>query len=388
MAKKQEKEKEELVDSVKVAAENFYKANKDIIYTDDLVSEPFTITTGVIGLDTMLGGGVPSGILCRLLGPPTSGKSSEGLLIIKNFLETRKKSRGLIIPTEARLTDKLKSRSGVKFVHDPADWVNGTCLVLPTNIYEKIANFLWTLVKTNELHKKEDRENFIVMIDCMDYLQLEGDMEKSFGENNKVAGAAYLTKKLWSKMSLPFNAGQHVFLAVSQQSAAPKIDPYAKDPLRQGGSSGGTNVQYQASLVLDFSLRYEGDYILTDPDTKYDERKNPKIGHVVKGILRKSDNEKYDTRFEYAVKYGRTDGNSIWVEKDILDQLITWGFLKREGNKEKGSLMFDESLYKELEAIEPECPEKFRGLNAVLKFLEATPKVTQFLNDKLKATLC
>lgn len=387
MAKKQQ-EKEEIVDSVKVAAENFFKANKASIYTEELVSDPFMVSTGVIGLDTMLGGGVPSGILVRLLGPPSSGKSSEGLLIIKNFLETRKKARGLIIPTEARLTEKLKSRSGVKFVHDPADWVNGTCLILPMNIYEKIANFIWTLVKTNELHKKEDRENFIVMIDCMDYLHLEDDFNKSFGENNKVAGPQYMTKKIWSKMALAFNAGQHIFLATSQQSAAPKIDPYAKDPLRQGGSSGGTNVQYQASLVLDFNTRYEGDYILSDPDAKYDERKNPKIGHIVKGIVRKSDNEKYDTRFEYAVKYGRTDGNSIWVEKDVLDQLITWGLLGREGGKEKGSLCFEASLYKELEAIDPDCPEKFRGLNAALKFLEGSPKVTAFLDEKLKNTLC
>ena len=387
MAKKTQ-EKEEVVDSVKIAAENFYKANKANIYTPDQVSDPFTVSTGVIGLDTQLGGGVPSGILCRLLGPPSTGKSSEGLLIIKNFLETRKKARGLIIPTEARLTEKIKSRSGVKFVHDPADLVNGTCLILPMNIYEKIANFIWTLVKTNEMHKKEDRENFIVMIDCMDYLVLEEDMKKELGKSGKVAGPQYLTKIMWTKMALPFNAGQHIFLATSQQSAAPKIDPYAKDPLRQGGSSGGTNVQYQASLVLDFGLRYEGDYILADPDEKYDEKKNPKIGHVVKGIVRKSDNEKYDTRFEYAVKYGRTDGNSIWMEKDVLDQIITWGLLAREKGKEKGSLFLDKSILKEIEAFEPDCPESFRGLNAALKYLEAQPKVASFLNDKLKTTLC
>jgi len=383
------KEKEEFIDSVKIAAENFFKANKDNIYSPDQVSEPFTVSTGVIGLDTMLGGGVPSGILCRLLGPPSTGKSSEGLLIIKNFLETRKKSRGLIIPTEARLTEKLQNRSGVKFVHSPEEWVNGTCLILPMNIYEKIANFIWTLVKTNELHKKEDRENFIIMIDCMDYLVLADDMKKELGESNKVAGPQYLTKMMWTKIALPFNAGQHILLATSQQSAAPKIDKYAKDPLRQGGSSGGTNVQYQASLVLDFSLRYEGDYILADENLeKYDEKKNPKIGHIVKGFIRKSDNEKYDAKFEYAVKYGRNNGNSIWVEKDVLDQLLTWGLLKREGNKEKGSLLFDESLIKELESIDKDIPNKFRGINAALKYLESNAAITNFLNEKLKASLC
>ena len=383
-----EKKQEENIDSIKVAATNFFKSNKADIYTEDRVNEPFFVSTGVIGLDSMLGGGVPSGILCRLLGPPTTGKSSEGLLIIKNFLAARKKSRGLVIPTEARLTEKIKSRSGVKFVHTPEEWENGTCLILPMNIYEKIANFIWTLVKTNELKDVKDQENFIIMIDCMDYLTLGDDMTKELGKSNKVAGPQYLTKMMWSKIALPFNAGQHIFLATSQQSAAPKIDPYAKDPLRQGGSSGGTNVQYQASLVLDFSLRYEGDYILTDADEKYDEKKNPKIGHIVKGMVRKSDNEKYDTRFEYAVKYGRTDGNSIWVEKDVLDQMMTWELLKREGGKAKGSLIVDKSLYDELVKIHPEIPESFRGLNSALKYLEENNKVTAFLNEKFKSALC
>lgn len=386
MAKEKQKKDEEIVDSIKLAAKQFYSVNKEYIYTEERCSPPFTVSTGIIGIDSMLGGGVPSGILCRLLGPPTTGKSSEGLLIIKNFLESRPRARGLIIPTEARLTEKIKGRSGVKFVHSPEEWVNGTCLILPMNIYDRISNFIWTLVKTNELQKVADRENFIVMIDCMDYLTLDDDMKKEIGKSGKVAGPQYMTKMMWSKIALPFNAGQHILLATSQQSAAPKIDPYAKDPLRQGGSSGGTNVQYQASLVLDFALRYEGDYILEDPDEKYDEKKNKKIGHVVKGVIRKSDNEKYDTKFEYAVKYGRTEGSSVWVERDILDQLIMWEFLKRESAK--GSFIVNPSILKELQEINPETPEKFRGMGAALTFLESNSPVTSFLSQKFKKTLC
>ena len=123
----------------------------------------------------------------------------------------------------------------------------------------------------------EDQENFLIMVDCMDYLILESDLLKEFGESRKVAGPQYLTKMIWSKIALPFNAGGHIFLAISQQSAAPKIDPYSKEPLRQGGSSGGSGIQYQASTVIDFLPRYEGDYILENPDAKYDPKKNNKI---------------------------------------------------------------------------------------------------------------
>jgi hypothetical protein len=383
MAKDKKTKEDEVVDSVKMAAESFYRSNKNNIYTE--VSEPFKVSTGVFSLDQILEGGISSGILARLLGPPTSGKSSEGLLIIKNFLESRPKCRALIIPTEARLTEKLKSRSGINFVENPENWTNKSCLILPMNLYEKIANFIWTLVKTNEMHKPEDRENFIIMIDCMDYLCLESDMSKEFGETRKIAGAQYLTKMLWSKLALPFNAGQHIFLAISQQSAAPKIDPYSKDPLRQGGSSGGTNIQYQASLVLDFATRYEGDYLLEDPNLKYDPKKNNKIGHVIKGMIRKSDNEKYDVKFEYSVKYGREGGNSIFIERDILDQLLGWSFLKRESSQ--GSLNLDTTLLNDLRKIDAEIPEKFRSSDRVIEYLESKPEVTKFLFDKFRSVL-
>ena len=383
MAKEKIIKKDEIVDSVKMAAESFFKNNKDDIYTNP--SEPFKVSTGVFTLDSILEGGISSGILARLLGPPTSGKSSEGLLIIKNFLESRPRSRGLIIPTEARLTEKLKSRSGIKFVDRPEDWVNNTCLILPMNIYEKIANFIWTLVKTNEMHKPEERENFIIMIDCMDYLCLGADATKEFGETRKIAGPQYLTKMLWSRLALPFNAGQHIFLGTSQQSAAPKIDPYAKDPLRQGGSSGGTNIQYQASLVIDFSTRYEGDYLLENQDAKYDPHKNKKIGHTIKGFIRKSDNEKYDVKFEYCVKYGRESGHSVWVERDISDQLLCWNLFKRESAQ--GSFVVDGSIYGELQKIDPEIPDKFRSENRIVEYLESKPEVAKHLFDKFKLVL-
>lgn len=376
------KDPEVIVDSVKLAAENFFKANKKDIYTEGV--EPYKVSTGVMALDSILGGGLTIG-LSRLLGVPSSGKSSCGLLVIKNFLESRSKARALIVPTEARLTSKIMGRSGVKFVTDPAEWVNKTCLVLPMNKYEKFANFVNTLVKTNEMHSSEDRENFCIMVDCMDYLCLEADLEKEFGESRRVAGPQYLTKMFWSKMSLPFISGGHLFLAISQQSAAPKIDPYAKDPLRQGNSSGGTNIQYQATTVIDFSPRYESDYILEDPDTRYDPKKNNKIGHVVKGFIRKSDNEKYDVKFEYAVKYGRTDGNSLWIERDILDQLLTFSLLTRESAK--GSLIVEPSLLKELQEVDPETPEKFRSLDKTMEYLEGNVKITKYLLEKFKAVI-
>ncbi len=375
------KKEEENIDSVKHAAEVFYKMNKDVIYNDPM--PPIFTSTGVLSIDYLLGGkGLGTGI-CRLTGEPGMGKSSLGLLIVKNFLETHKKSRGLIIPTEARLTDKLKSRSGVKFVHTPEEWVNGTCLILPTNVYEKIANFLITLVKTNEMHPKEKREHFVIMIDCIDYLSLESELEIEFGgdKNRRPAGPQYLTKILWSRLALPFQSGQHLAIFCSQRSAAPKLDNYTKTPIRQGDSSGGSALKHQANVVIDLNSRYESDYVLENPDLKYDRKKNDKIGHRCSGFIRKSDNERYDVSFEFFVKYGRTNGNSVWIERDVFDQLLAWEQLTREG---QGSFNWNPDLYAELKKIDPNIPDKIRSANRAYEYLESQPKVTQFLVEKFK----
>lgn len=372
-----------IVDSVKIAAESFYKANKSEIYGE--YHDPYKVSFGVFSLDVLTGGGISGGTLLRLIGSPSSGKSSEGLLIIKNFLESRPKSRALIIPTEARLTEKMKGRSGVKFVDKPEDWANNTCLILSMNVYEKIANFIWTLVKTNEMRPKEEQENLAIMIDSMDYLTLESDYQKEIGDTLKVAGPQFLSKKLFAKLSLPFNAGGHIFIANSQISSAPKIDPYSKDPIRQGGSSGGHAIQHQATTVIEFAPRYEGDYLLEDADAKYDEKKNPKIGHKVKGWIRKGDNEKYDVKFEYAVKYGRTGGNSVFVESELVDMLITWELLKKESAQ--GSAIVNPDLLTEMRKIDAEFPDKFRSIGRAVEYLESKPEATKYLVDKFKKML-
>lgn len=383
MPKQKKENNEGPIDSVKLSAEAFFRNNKEAIYNNP--SLPYKVSTGVFELDYYLAGGVDSGTQIRLIGPPCSGKSSQALLMIANFFKTRQKARGIIFPTEARLTEKLKSRSGVTFVDSPEDWINGTCLVIPTNVYEKVANFLVSIVHTNRMKSLEERENFIIFIDCMDYLILEDDLKKEIGVARKVAGPQFLTKMLWSALALAFNESQHLFLCTSQQTAAPKLDPYSKEPTRQGGASGGSAVQFQSSTVLEFFGRYEGDYLLQNPDEKYNPKTNDKIGHRVSGKILKSDNERYDVKFEYRVKYGRTNGNSIFIESDICDYLISFELLYKE--KKAGSFFVRDTLAAEMKLLDDSFPSTFRTKDKVIEYLESHPLITSYLFKKMTDNL-
>lgn len=388
MARSKTEKTEEVVDSVQLAAKAFIKNNKTDIYNDPMPS--YKVSTGVFSLDYLLGGGLPSGAITRLLGVPGSGKTSAALLVIKNFFETRERARVIIFPTEARLTENLKTRSGLKFIDGDEDhidqWENKSVLILNTNVYEKIANLIISLVKTNGMRPKKERENFLIFIDSMDYLVLQSDLEKEIGEARKVAGPQYMTKMLWSVLALPFNSDSHMFLATSQQSAAPKIDKYAKDPLRQGSSSGGTNIQYQSTVVLEFLPKYESDDILENDKLNYCEKTNKRIGSTIRGIIHKSDNETARCKFEYKIKFGRKDGSSVWVENDITDWLVSFELLYRETGK-GAWYKVRETLLTELKIVDKEISEQFQGLENFRNYLENNPLITDYLYKKMLNSL-
>jgi hypothetical protein len=380
MARTKEKEEpKEVVDSVRMAAKTFFKNNEDSLYNKDERINYF-VSTGSWALDHVLGGGINPGVH-RFIGYSSAGKSSEAFLVMKNLFETREKSRGVFVPAEGRWCPvRTPLRTGLKFVMHPDEWENHTVLVMETNVYDTVADFLISTVGTNRLRKPEDRENLGVFIDPLDSLLLRSDLEKGIADAYKVAGPQVITKKLWAKLAMPFIKDGHICLYSSQVTSAPKIDPYSKDPVRQGQSSGGFSIQHQADTVLEFMNRNQGDYILQNAgDKKYDEKKNPKVGHNVTVWVRKSNNEKYDVKVEYPIKYGRTGGNSIWLEREIGDYCLAYSLLIKKGSW----LALEESVYNELVAVVPETPSQIQGIANFYKFLEDNKPATDLLFKKL-----
>ena len=81
-------------------------------------------------------------------------------------------------------------------------------------------------------------------------------------------------------------------------------------------------------------------------------------------------------KFSYPIKYGRTDGRSIWLEKEIVDMLMRWEVVTRSG----AWYYVAEDFATTLKENGFEAPEKFQGENAIFEFVESSPKLVKFLH--------
>ena len=374
MAKK--KEDGSIVTSNEVLS-SFLKSNKEDHYNfeDDF---EYKVSSGSLQLDIQLGGGFGPG-LHRFCGINEGGKTSAALEVMKNFLRTVPNAKGFYIKAEGRLSNEMKQRSGVPFTIKAEDWSVGTCFVFESNIYETVVDAMRNLVANNEEGIK-----YYFLLDAVDGLITKGDLDKTFEDSNKVAGGAVIAANFMKRMSIALAKRGHMAVFISQVRADIKLDPYSKAPIRQTSATGGNALLHFANWILEFEARYNGDMILQDPNNKrIDLEKNPAIGHWAKVTVKKSPNEKTNLQIPYPIRYGRKDGTSIWVEKELVDLLYAWEFMNRSGAWVKPSDDFLE-LIKELNL---EVPENFQGEKGLFKFIEENPTLIKFLTSYFKNSI-
>ena len=146
------KPKEETSDSSILTSQeqlkSFLKKNKDSHYNFEEAID-YKISSGSLLLDYFLGGGLGTG-LHRFCGINEGGKTSCALQFMKNFLESSTKRKGFYIKAEGRLSKEMIERSGVKFVFNEDEWIEGTCFVFESNIHETVFDAMRELVGKNE----------------------------------------------------------------------------------------------------------------------------------------------------------------------------------------------------------------------------------------------
>lgn len=324
MAKTKTTTEEKKITSNEVLS-SFLKQNAEDHYNFEETID-YKVSSGSLQLDLQLGGGFGPG-LHRFVGINEGGKTSEALEVMKNFLLSVPNSKGFYIKAEGRLSPEMQKRSGVKFVFSAEDWVAGTCFVFESNIYETVVDAMRQLVSKNE-----EKTKFCFLLDAVDGLIAKNDMDKSFEESSKVAGGAVIAATFMKKLSIALAKRGHMAIFISQVRADIKLDPYSKAPIRQTSATGGNALLHFANWILEFEPRFKGDLILKNPSDKtIDLEKNPPVGHWAKVTVKKSPNEKTNLTIPYPIRYGRSGGKSIWIEKEIVDLLLAWELINKSG---------------------------------------------------------
>lgn len=357
--------------------EAFLKSNKDYHYNLEEGAEPYLVSSGSLILDHVLSGGFGSG-LHRFLGANEGGKTNEALHVMHNMLKTVENSKGLFVMAEGRLSQDVKDRAGIKFVHSAENWDVGTCLVLECHIMDTMIDFLRGLLKNNP-----DKEKFCIVIDSMDGLITKEDLEKGSSDARKVAGGALMTSDFLKRVSLGMSKFGHMCIMISQVRSTISTSMYAKqDPNNQTNSSGGNAILHYPDWILEFKKQNKSDKILEKP-TEQITPDNKIYGHNAKVLILKSTNEATGQIVTYPIKHGRSNGKSIWLEREVVDMLLMWGYLEKSG----AWIKVDEKIKTLLQENKIEVKDSYQGIKSVYEFLEADEKITSLLVDFIKENI-
>jgi len=357
---------------------SFLKNNKESHYNfEDSID--YKVSSGSLCFDYNLDGGLGPG-LHRFCGINEGGKTSSALQFMKNFLEDRKDDgKGFYIKAEGRLSNDMIERSGVKFVFTPEEWVTGTCFVFESNIHETVFDAMRELVGKNE-----EKIKYFFILDSVDGLIRKIDLDKTFEESQKVAGGAVIAADLMKRVSIALQKRGHIAIFISQVRADIKLDPYSKAPIRQTSATGGNALLHFANWIVEFEPRFNGDMFLENASGQYDERKNPYIGHLVKIIVKKSPNEKTNAKIRYPIRYGRKNGTSNWIEKEIFDFLLMWELATQRG----AWISFDEDFIASIkDSGFEDFPNQVQGAAKFEKLIMENDNLRNYLIKYIKSNI-
>jgi RecA/RadA recombinase len=220
---------------------------------------------------------------------------------------------------------------------------------------------------------------YMFIIDSMDALIPRGDLEKGSDEALKVGGGALLSSDFLRRMALALATKGHICYMVSQVRSTIKINPYEKTTPQVTNASGGNAALHYSDWILEFQPRYLKDSISTQPQGKGDQ-----LGHWCKVIFRKTPNEKTGTSVRYPIRYGRTNGKSIWVEYEVVDMMLAWDMAVAKG---AWVTVSDEIINEVKEKTDLEFKKQHQGMDNLRKYFEENKKIGKYMFNKFREAL-
>jgi RecA/RadA recombinase len=340
--------------------QSYLKENKEDHYNFEETPE-YTVSSGSLLLDIEMGGGIRPSII-RASGVAEGGKTSCALSFARNFQSSLDNSMAIYIKSEGRLSLDMIARSGVDT--SPDKW-----FVYKSNIFESVLQLMRDLITNNPTECK-----YFFIIDSMDAMVPKKDMDRSFEDSDKVAGGSVLSSNFLKKMALGIATKGHICFMISQVRSKVTIG-YDKGDPKITNASGGNALLHYSDWILEFQPRYQKDMI----PPKSDEPE----GHICKVIFRKSANEKTGKKVEYPIKYGRTNGRSIWTEYEVIGMLLQWEMAKTSGSW----IIVGDSLIDELKEAGLDMVAKHQGEDNFRKYLEENVEICNFLFNKFGKAL-
>src|SRR3990167_8499808 len=338
---------------------------------NNIVPQDYTVSTGSLEMDTKMGGGIRPAII-RLGGISELGKTSFSLNVVKNFLD-EKNRRGVYFLSDKELSHEILARSGVKFVEDVDEWVDGTCFIIRTNVYEMVCNTIKKLIQPRD-------KTYAFVLDSMDNFAPQSALEVDFGESFAKGGTGAISSHFFRCFNILLPRLGHLTLMISQARDSIVIGRQANPTFKQMNSAGGRAIEHAVSWALEFVPAMNSK---EDMFWEGEPWKSKKLGHVCVIQFKKSTNEKTGEKVRIPILYGRTAGNSIWKEYEVYRELVKWGLVTVKSSW----FSFAPEAAKELKDVKIDFMEKIQGEPAFLKYLEENASLTEYYHTRFKNIL-
>lgn len=331
------------------------------------------IPSGSLILDSHIQ--VKSGQILRMGGPAEVGKTSQSLLFANNYMKAVPKSKTIYVNAEAKFGREIQDRMGYKFTMNHEEWDYNTIFIYQTNDFNTICDTLKPLL----LNMAEKGERLCIIIDSVDMLKLQDTKDKEIGKNKRPAGVNWLTKEMLRQLGQQIQAYDALLIMITQYAATFTADQYAAaDPHMMGGNNTHA-LNHECTYALYYRQRGYKDYITEKgEDTAPDPEKNKILGVYAKVDIKKSATNETGYTLKIPIKKAKI-GNSIWVEKELVDVMLTLGLIQ----KNSSWFNFAPNIMADAKTAKIEVKEKFQGLNTIYDYLEANAPITQWLFDKI-----